>query len=136
MKSKTITAIIIAAALVIFSAVLFFNKKQPVQPVFNITGEWKLDSVYATQVPTNSSWHLSYDLFNDPKNKPIVTFHTDSTLNGPALKDSTSEKYYLKGSILYIDEGKGYLSYSIKTMNDSLFEFINKDSVVFVLKKK
>jgi hypothetical protein len=136
MKSKTITAMIIAAALVIFSAVLFFNKKQTIQTAFSITGNWKLDSMYAMPAPADSSWHLPNSIFGNPGNKPLVAFNPDSTISNSSAQDTTLRKYYLKDSTLYVDAGKGYVSYLIKTKTDSLFEFVTSDSMVYVLMKK
>lgn len=135
MKSKTITAIIIAAALIIFSAVLFFNKKQATPASFNITGVWKLDTLYATQ-PVNDSIRELVLAMVSPDAEETYTFKADSSFSHQSSKDSTSEKYYLKENVLYFDNGYGYFPHPIKTMTDSLLEFTNKDSVVFVLKKK
>ncbi len=134
MKRQTITATLLAAALLIFVFFKFINNKET--PSFNLAGEWKLDSVYAVHPVTDSTKELLNGSFGDPKNKPLLKFNADSTFSGPLSKDSVAEKYYLRDSVLYVDEGKGYLSYPVKTMTDSLFTFMNKDGLVFVLKKK
>ena len=134
MKSKTITAIIIAAALAVFSYVLFFTKTQQ-QSSFNISGKWKLDSAYATQ-PINDSIQQLLLATIDSNAVTYYKFNADSTFNLLSSKDSTSEKYYLHDHVMYFDHGYGYEAYPVRTMTDTLFEFINKDSIVFVLRKK
>jgi len=134
MKSKTIVAMIIAVALLTFAFLKFSGKKET-QP-FNLTGEWVLDSTYSISPHPDSLLLLHATIFGDPKNKPSLQFNTDSTFRGPSTKDSAVEKYYVRDTALYINEGKGYLPYPIKTMTDTLFKFIDKDTVVFVMKKK
>jgi len=134
MKRQTITATLLATALLIFVFFKFINNKETRS--FNITGEWVLDSVYAMHPVADSTTKLLNGSFGDPKNKPSLKFNADSTFSRSSSTDSSSEKYYLRDSVLYVDEGKGYLSYPVKTMTDSLFAFMNKDSVVFILKKK
>ncbi len=134
MKSKTIPAIIIAVALVILTYLLFFNKNKQQQP-FNITGEWKLDTAYAAQ-PVNDSIQKLIATVIDKRAPFSFIFGSDSSFSRRSSKDNTSEKYYLRDSVLYFDGGYGYEPHPVKTMTDTLFEFVNKDSVVFVLKKK
>jgi hypothetical protein len=69
------------------------------------------------------------------KNISWLKFNADSILNRLSTKDSTEEKYYLRDSVLYIFELNDYAPYHVRTMTDTLVEFMNRDSVVFVLKK-
>jgi len=135
MKSKTIPAMIIAAALIILTYLLFFNKNKQQTHPFNITGEWKLDTAYPVQ-PVNDSIQRLIATITDKRAPFLYVFGSDSSFSRRSSKDNTSEKYYLRDSVLYFDEGYGFTPYPVKTMTDSLFEFVNKDSIVFVLKKK
>jgi len=135
MKNKTIVAMIIAAALLIVAFFKFFNTKE--SPSFSIIGKWKLDTVYATVPVTDSIQKLIGSVAgNGEKNKSWFKFNADSIFNRLSSKDSTIEKYYLRDSVLYFEEVNGFIPYPLKTMTDSLVTFMNKDSVLFVLKKK
>jgi hypothetical protein len=134
MKSKTMIAIIIAAALVILTYLLLFNNKKQQQP-FNLAGEWVLDSAYTTQEGSDTSLEMLTGILSYTTNKPVLQFGPDSVLSG-SVNDSTLTKYYLRDSLLYINEGKGFRPLIVKKMTDTLFEFVIKDSTVFVLKKK
>ncbi len=135
MKNKTIAAMIIAAALLIVAFFKFFNTKE--SHTFSIIGKWKLDTVYAT-VPVSDSIQklIGTVAGNGEPNKFWYKFNADSMLNRLSSKDSMIEKYYLRDSVLYFEEVNGFIPHLVKTMTDSLVEFMNKDSVLFVLKKK
>ena len=134
MKSKTMTAMIIAAALIILTYLLLFNNKKQQKP-FNLVGEWVLDSAYTTQAGSDTSLEMLTGILSYVQNKPILKFHADSTVSG-SESDSIPAKYYLRDSLLYINEGNGYRPHTVKKMTDTLFEFVIKDSTVFILKKK
>jgi hypothetical protein len=134
MKRSTIAATLLAAALLIF--VFFKFSAKPSTQTFSLIGRWQLDSGYAMHPLNDSMQSLMATVNVDETNRTVYTFNADSSLNRLSAKDSTTEKYYVRDSVLYVDQGYGYLPYSFKTMNDSLIEFFNKDSIVFVLRKK
>ena len=135
MKRKTIAAIMIAAALLIVVFFNFFQTKE--SPSFSIIGKWKLDTAYATVPVSDSIQQLIGSVSgNGEKNKSWYKFNADSIFNRLSLKDSIIKKYYLRDSVLYFEEVNGFTPYPLKTMTDSLVEFMNKDNIVFVLKKK
>jgi hypothetical protein len=133
MKRSTIAATLLAAALLIF--VFFkFSSKSSTQP-FNIIGEWQLDSIYATQ-PNDSLGQLLTAIGNKADNKSFLRFSADSTVTQFSSSDSTTGKYYVRDSVLYLNDGKSILSYFFQTMTDSRVVMITKDSVGLILKKK
>jgi hypothetical protein len=134
MKRQTIAATLLAAALLIF--VFFKFSAKPSIQTFSLIGKWQLDSGYAMHPLNDSMQRLMATVNVDEKNRTVYTFNADSSLNRRSIKDDNTEKYYVRDSALYVDQGYGYLPYSFKTMTDSLIEFFNKDSIVFVLKKK
>ena len=137
MKRSTIAATVLAAALLIF--VFFKFSAKPSTPsiqTFSLIGKWQLDSGYAMHPLNDSMQRLMATVNVDEKNRTVYTFNADSSLNRLSIKDDNTEKYYVRDSALYVDQGYGYLPYSFKTMTDSLVEFFNKDSIVFVLRKK
>ena len=130
MKKNNLAAyIIIAAVFTLISCEWFShsNKKQ-----FTIVGKWKVDSVYKSGLPNDSAQHLIAAIPNEETFK----FNADSTFNRLSLKDSTTENYYLKDSILFFKESDNYVPYAMKIKSDSSFSFTNNDSVVFVLRKQ
>jgi hypothetical protein len=134
MKSKTITAITIAAAVLIF-AFFQFRKTKDRAP-FLLTGEWQVDSMYSTGESKDNTT-LLLKAMTDPSEKPVLTFHADSSITqGHKAKDSTSERYYLRDSLLFVNDGNGFIPYKVLQMADSSFSFVTKDSVVLVLKRK
>ena len=135
MKRKTIVGIIIAAALLMVVFFKFFNTKE--SHSFSLIGKWKLETVYAP-VPVSDSIQklIGTVAGNGEPNKFWYKFSADSILNRLSSKDSTIEKYYLRDSVLYLKEINGFVPHPLKTMTDSLVEFMNKDNIVFVLKKK
>lgn len=128
-KNKLAAYIIIAALFTLISCEWFShsNKKQ-----FSIVGKWKIDSVFKSGSPNDSIQHLMVPT----PTEEIFKFNTDSTFNRLSLKDSTTENYYLKDSVLFFKEFDNYVPYAIKIKSDSSFSFMNKDSVLFVLKKQ
>jgi hypothetical protein len=130
MKKNNLAAYIIIAATFTFISCEWFshsNKKQ-----FTIVGKWKIDSVYKSGSPNDSIQYLIAAIPNDE----IFKFNADSTFNRLSLKDSTTENYYLKDSVLFFKEFDNYVPYAIKIKSDSSFSFTNKDSVLFILKKQ
>lgn len=134
MKKINPVAIIIAASILTFTSCEWFthsNKK-----AFSIIGNWKVDTVYKTGFIDDSTQKLIATINLKGKNDEVYKFNADSTFNRLSLKDSTIENYYLKDSILFFKESGNYIPYAFSVKNDSAFSFINKDSVVFVLKKQ
>lgn len=68
----------------------------------------------------------------------LFLFNSDSVLKRPSSKGSISEKYYVKDSLLYIqDSNHPFSPTTILLFNDSSLKTIDlKDSVVFVFKKQ
>ncbi|OIR07524.1 hypothetical protein GALL_101850 [mine drainage metagenome] len=134
MKKINPVAIIIAATIITFTSCEWFthsNKK-----TFSIIGNWKVDSVYKNGFLPDSIQRLIAATNFKEKRGEVYKFNADSTFNRLSLKDSTVEKYYLKDSTLFFRELNNYIPYAFSIKNDSTFSFINKDSVVFVLKKQ
>lgn len=135
MKPTIITASIITAVLLIFVSLKFLNTKA--SPSFSILGKWKLDTAYAVIPVSDSIQNLIGTVAGiSETDKAWFNFNNDSTYSRFTPKYSITKKYYLSDSILYFYEPTGYIPYPLQTMTDSLVEFINSDSVVFVLKKK
>jgi hypothetical protein len=134
MKSKTITAIAIASAVLIFAFFQFRKTKE--QKPFLLTGEWQVDSMYSIGASKNGT-PLLLTSTADSLEKAVLTFHADSSITQERKpKDSASEKYYLRDSLLFVNEGNGFMPYKILQMADSNFSFVTKDSLVLVLKRK
>lgn len=133
MKRQTIAATLLAAALLIF--VFFKFSAKPSTQTFNLTGEWQLDSSYTTE-PVNDSTALLLSAMAADSGKTVFRFTADSIVNRFSSKDSTNEKYYVRDSVLFVDEGEGFLPYPLQIMTDSLVSFTNNDKIVFVLKRK
>ena len=131
MKRKLIMSITLPLIVIAFT---FFHcpSKKDLQPL-DLTGEWKLDSIYFCSLPPDSAQLVFAD---ELKSISSFRFNADSIFNRVSVNDSTAEKYYATNSILYIDEGKGFTSYSVKSKNDSLFEFAYKRNLMLVLKKQ
>ncbi|NCI50242.1 hypothetical protein GWC95_09930 [Sediminibacterium roseum] len=136
MKSKTIAAITIAAAVLIFAFVLF-SKKQAQKP-FSLVGEWRVDSTYLSDTSKPAS-SFFVAVKNKPEDKGSVFFNADSTVSdSPHSTDSIQTKYYLKDSTLFINAGtgKGFVPNKVVQMNDSSFAFLVEDAVTVVLRRK
>ncbi len=134
MKKINPAAIIIAATIITFTSCEWFTHSS--KKTFSIVGSWKVDTVYKDGFINDSTQQLIATVNIKSKNGEVYKFNGDSTFNRLLLKDSTVEKYYLKDSTLYFKELNNYVPYNFSIKNDSTFSFINKDSVVFVLKKK
>jgi hypothetical protein len=132
MKSKTITAIIIAAALLIFIFVKLSGKKE--QQPFSIVGEWKLDSFYALKPKDTALVNYLVSNFIDAK-KNIIRFNADSTVMDLSSGDSSHEKYYLRDSVLFLSEHSVFVPHQFKRKNNDAFTIISPDSGVMVLKR-
>jgi hypothetical protein len=133
MKKTTLAALIIAAAIITFISCKWFQSKQ--QPTsFNIVGNWKTDSVY--YAGKDSSKPSLIALVFIKKDSTFFKFNADSTFSTVFTKDTTTEKYYVKDSILYIKEDSSFLSNHLIVQNDSLISISTKDSLVFVLRKQ
>lgn len=131
MKSKTITAIIIAVALLIFVFVKLSGNKQE-QP-FSIVGDWKIDSFYALKTKDTSLTSLLAKFIDPEKN--IIRFKADSTVKDLSFNDSAHEKYYLLDSVLFITKDSVFVPHKITRKTSDAFTFVSPDSGVMVLKR-
>jgi hypothetical protein len=130
MKKTIFAAIVIAVSVTLFSCDWFSSKKSPT----TIIGTWKLDSLYPTGKDSNS---LSFLIFAMAKtDSSIIQFNADSTFSELYSKDSSANKYYVKGGELFLQEDTTYVSYQLSFPKDSIANLISKDSLVIVLKKK
>ncbi len=132
MKRSTVAAIIIAVLLIASFVFIKFYHNNPA-PSFSIIGEWQVDSAYAPPSAPDTIKQLTDAI---SRHKLYFHFRGDSTLDRPNFRSSAIEKYYLKDSLLFIDEGEGYTPYTFKTFSDSLIQLSGTDSVVFVLRRK
>lgn len=132
MKSKTITAMIIAAALLIFFFVKLSGNKQ--ESPFSIAGDWKIDSFYTLKPGDTSIVSFLTVNFIDPK-KNIIRFNADSTVKDLSSGDSTHEKYYLLDSVLYLTKDNAFVPHKITRKTSDAFTFVSPDSGVLVLKR-
>lgn len=131
MKTKTLCRI---APILIFLSFTFFTcpTKEDLTPL-DITGKWILDSVYAGCSETDS---VLLQQAMALRKKTSFTFNNDSTFIRASLKDSIKGRYSARTNRLDLDEGHGSIALTIKTKNDSLFTFVHRGHIVFVLKKK
>lgn len=129
---RTIFAVIIIAAVSFFAFTKFFAAKPT--PLFNITGEWRVDTVYPTHSVADSILQL-IAAQKESDEGLRYRFGTDSSLTRLGSKDSIVEKYFVRDNVLHINEHQGYTRFPLRIMSDTLVSFINQDSVVFVLKK-
>jgi hypothetical protein len=105
MKSKSIAAIAIAAAVLVFAFYQFSKTKE--QKPFLIAGEWRGDSIYSVSKIDTSLSLFGIDMLQ-LADKRVLVFNADSTITDVfKMKDSASAKYYLRDSVIFIDEGKG-----------------------------
>jgi hypothetical protein len=134
MKSKSIAAIAIAAAVLVFAFYQFSKTKE--QKPFLIAGEWRGDSIYSVSKIDTSLSLFGIDMLQ-LADKRVLVFNADSTITDVfKMKDSASAKYYLRDSVIFIDEGKGFTPYTVLQLNNDQFSFMTKDSIVMVFKRK
>jgi hypothetical protein len=138
MKRSSVAATIIAVLLI--GSFAFYQLRQRASsssPSFTLIGEWRLDSAYAPGSTSDSIRQLTSLVYSGKEeDRMVYRFLADSTLKRESPKDDFSEKYYLQDSILYMLGDSTYIPYPFTKLSDSLLHFMNKDSVVFVLRKK
>jgi hypothetical protein len=131
-KKNNLTAAIIIILSYTLSSCKWFNhsNKQP----FNITGKWVVDSIAMPKHSAGSkaSSAIALGVINQ-KDSVVVQFSSDSTYK--EWKDPFSRKYYIKDSILFAKETTAYVPYKIISKNDSSFNILSNDSIIFFFKK-
>jgi hypothetical protein len=134
MKTSIFTAITLAA---IFCMSTFFTcHPEPKPPLnFNIAGEWRVDSIY-TPYRINDSMQHEIDLRLVNEKKKRFLFYPDSSFIKESSTDSSSGKYYMRYGYLCLDDSKGAYPYHLQIMSDSMFSFVYKDNMIFILKRE
>ena len=130
MKKTIFAAIIIAASITLISCDWFSSKKPPT----TIVGTWKVDSLYIAGKDSSSLPFLIFAM--SKSDSSIIQFNADSTFSKLYGNDSSTNKYYVKGDELFLQEDTTYVSYQLSFPKDSIANIISKDSLVIVLKKK
>jgi hypothetical protein len=137
MKRSSVAAFIIAVLLIGSFAFYQLNRKASSSSSFTLIGEWRLDSAYAPVSASDSIRDLASLVYSGKAaDRMVYRFLPDSILKKESPKDDFSERYYLQDSVLYMLEDSTYVPYPFTKLSDSLVHFMNKDSVVFVLRKK
>jgi len=135
MKKIAFAAIIIAAAFITLASCKWFSNSQSNK--FSIVGKWKVDTVYKEGLANDTLKELIATVNVKGNNGEVYKFNADNTLNRLSLKDSKTEYYYFKESLLFFKElNNNNFPHTYHIINDSTFSFINKDSVVFILKRE
>jgi hypothetical protein len=137
MKRSTVTAVVIAVLLIGSFAFYQLNRKAPSPPSFTLIGEWRLDSAYVPASASDSIRDLTSLVYSRKQEDRVVyRFLSDSMLTKESPEDDFSGRYYLENSVLYMSGDSAYTPHPFTKLSDSLVHFMNKDSVVFVLRKK
>jgi hypothetical protein len=134
MKITIAVACIAATLLIGFISCDWFRSSK--EAAFDITGQWKIDSVESK----DSSRHIAL-LASVPALKdslPVnVQFNADSTFRYPGANDSARYKYYVSDDRknLFIKEDSVFRQMNIVVENDSSFTIVSPDSVFMHLRR-
>lgn len=128
MKIKTFAAIAIAVSLAIFAGRKIATTTFAKPASFNIEGEWKLDSAYEPD-PGIATAIMQSAI---KKNTRIV-FMKDSIASAVSEDDTSSVKYYLNDSTLFLNTGDGFKPNKILQAGNDTFRYRGGDSLIMVL---
>lgn len=135
MKKFKTAAIALAASAIVFASCDWITGNKKHDTAFNITGTWTLDTIYNTASDSNKNDMIFLALSMIKDSVIHFEFRNDSTWN--ISQDSVSaRKYFVKGTILHVQEDSAFVPYTLSSLSDSAFTATSPDSLVYVLSKE
>ncbi len=127
--------------LVLTISLFFISCNHSRKDKFSIIGRWKLDTIYQTGKYSDTFQRMiTAMLIGGDKNRYRYSFRKDSLLNRLSPKDSTTDKYYIKDSTIFIQSGwvnvRVFDPQQLRYLNENEISLQGKDSVVFILKRE